>query len=284
MAADPSETSVRLPFRAPLDFDGLLSYLAAREVQALERVGDGTYTRAMSAPGGPARVSLSADGDRIRCDLKLADQRDLANVVPRVRRLLDLDADPVRIDGRLGTDPALARLVAKHPGLRSPGAVDGFEIAVRGIIGQQVSVRAARTRLQGIVAEHGAIAFPGESLRLFPAPARFAAIDPGTLRMPQARARSLIALAEAAADGRLALGPDSDHGRERAGLLALPGIGPWTADYICMRAMGDTDILLATDLGVRRSAERHGVDLSGGRPDLSPWRSYVSNHLWAASH
>jgi AraC family transcriptional regulator of adaptative response / DNA-3-methyladenine glycosylase II len=238
----------------------------------------------MGAPGGPARISLSSGGGLIRCDLKLADPCDLAAVVSRVRRLLDLNADPAQIDGRLSADPALARLVAQHPGLRSPGAVDGFEIAVRGVIGQQVSVRAARARLQGIVAEHGEPAFPGESLRPFPAPARFAAIDPDTLRMPRARARCLIALAEAVAGGRLTLDPASDRRQERATLLALPGIGPWTADYICMRATGDPDILLATDLGVRRSAARHGVDLSDGRPDLSSWRSYVSNHLWAAPH
>jgi AraC family transcriptional regulator of adaptative response / DNA-3-methyladenine glycosylase II len=205
-------------------------------------------------------------------------------VVARVRRLLDLDADPCAIDAHLATDPSLAPLVAKRPGLRSAGAVDGFEMAVRAVVGQQISVSGARTVLGRIVAEHGPIAFDGQDFRLFPAAADFADIDPTTLPMPRARGRTLIALARACASGELTLDPGADRDRERATLLALPGIGPWTADYVRMRTMRDPDVLLATDLGVRKSADRLGIDLTGGRPDWAPWRSYASHHLWAALH
>ena len=172
----------------------------------------------------------------------------------RVRRLLDLDADPLAVDEVLAGQPALAGLVARRPGLRSPGAVDGFEMAVRAVIGQQVSVAGARTVLGRLVAEHGQPAFDSRpDWRLFPEPAVIAGLDPATLPMPRARGRTLVALAAAMADGSLVLEPARIGPSTRAALLALPGIGPWTADYLLMRALGDPDVYLGTDLGVRQA-------------------------------
>ena len=174
----------------------------------------------------------------------------------------------------------LEPLVLKRPGLRSPGSVDGFETAVRTVIGQQISVRGARTLLGRIVDTYGGIAFEGEPWRLFPSAGVFAELDPAELPMPRARGRTVAALADAVRGG-LELDPGADRDEVRATLLAMPGIGAWTADYLRMRTMSDPDVLLASDLVVRRSAEDLGVELIGGRPDWAPWRSYATYHLWA---
>jgi AraC family transcriptional regulator, regulatory protein of adaptative response / DNA-3-methyladenine glycosylase II len=201
--------------------------------------------------------------------------------VARVRRLLDLDADPVAVDTVLGADPALALSVRKSPGLRSPGAVDGFETTVRTIVGQQISVSGARTVLGRVVAAHGRPAFAGEPWLLFPTADDTAALDPTTLPMPRARGRSVVAAGEAFARGTVVLDPGADRDELRVTLLALPGIGPWSADYLLMRAAGHPDILLTSDLGVRRSAGDLGLDLADGRAAWAPWRSYATYHLWA---
>lgn len=281
---DPGTIALRLPYRTPMDLDATLWFLGMRAIPHVERHDGDSYTRVVRAPHGPALVDLRPGEGAVACRVSLTDQRDLVLVVSRVRRLLDLDADPSAVDALLGADAALAPLVTKHPGLRAPGAVDGFEMAVRAVVGQQISVSGARTVLGRITADHGPTAFVGKDFRMFPGPAEFAAIDPDTLPMPRARARTLLALAEACANGDLSLDPGADRERERATLLSLPGIGPWTADYVHMRAMSDPDVLLATDLGVRKSADRLGIDLGSGRPDWAPWRTYASHHLWAALH
>jgi AraC family transcriptional regulator of adaptative response / DNA-3-methyladenine glycosylase II len=281
-AGEPGAIRLRLPFRAPMDLDTTLDFLGTRAIPGVEDASvPSRFTRLVAAPGGPARVTVTAgpDSGAVACVATLTDLRDLTTVVSRVRRLLDLDADPAAVDAQLADDPALAPLVAKHPGLRVPGTVDGFEIAVRAVVGQQVSVRGARTLLGRIAAEHGTAAFDGT---LFPTAQRFVTVDPGTLPMPRARARTLSALARACAAGELTLDPGADRNAERAALLALPGIGPWTADYIAMRALGHPDVLLAGDLGVRHAAAALGVDLARGRPDWAPWRSYATVRLWSA--
>jgi AraC family transcriptional regulator of adaptative response / DNA-3-methyladenine glycosylase II len=280
--AEPGTISLRLPYRAPMDLGATLEFLALRAIPGVERPDADGYSRVVGAPGGPARFSLGAGGGTVTCRLSLTDQRDLAMVVSRVRRLLDLDADPCAVDAQLGADPVLGPLVAKRPGLRSPGAVDGFEMAVRAVVGQQISVAGARTLLGRIAAAYGAQVFDG--FRLFPTAAQLADVDPASLPMPRARARTLSALANAYASGELSLDPGADRERERAALLALPGVGPWTADYLRLRAMSDPDVLLATDLGVGRSAAALGAELSGGKPGWAPWRSYATHHLWAALH
>jgi AraC family transcriptional regulator, regulatory protein of adaptative response / DNA-3-methyladenine glycosylase II len=280
----PETVVLRLPYRSPMDFGATLRFLGMRAIPNVELPEPDRFTRVIRAPGGPALVSVAAADAAVDCRIGLTDPLDLDTVVVLVRRLLDLDADPCAVDDRLGRDPVLGLLVADRPGLRAPGAVDGFEMAVRAVVGQQISVSGARTLLGRIAAEHGSRAFDGQEFRLFPSAEQFTAVDPATLPMPRARARTLLALAEACASGELGLTPDADRARERATLLALPGIGPWTADYIRMRAMGDPDVLLATDLGVRKSADRLGVDLGGGRPEWAPWRSTATHHFWAALH
>jgi AraC family transcriptional regulator of adaptative response / DNA-3-methyladenine glycosylase II len=263
----------------PMDLDATLAFLGRRAIPAVEAYEAGCYTRTLRAPGGPARISLTPGEDAVACRVELTDGDDLVTVVARVRRLLDLDVDASAVDAQLAADPVLGPLVARRPGLRAPGAVDGFEMAIRAVVGQQISVSGARTILGRIAADHGSHAFDEQ---LFPTPAELAVIDPATLPMPRSRARTVLAVAQACASGELTFDPDADRERQHAALLALPGIGPWTADYVRMRAMGDTDVLLSTDLGVRKSADKLGADLADGRPDWAPWRSYATHHLWAA--
>ncbi len=278
----PGSLRLRLPFRAPMALDRTLAYLADRAIAGVEEYADGRYTRAIRLPGGPALVTLSDGGGHVDCELRLSDQRDLVAAVARTRRMLDLDADPVAVDDALGVDPALAPLIQARPGLRSPGTVDGFELLVRAIVGQQVSVVGARAVLARIVADHGSIAFDGEPWRLFPSPDQL--VDAGDLPMPAKRAATIRTAATAVDEGRLVLDPGADRGTTRRDLLALPGIGPWTADYVAMRALADPDVLMVGDLGVRRGADALGLDLSAHAPAWSPWRSYATHHLWAAGH
>ena len=216
----PGQLELRLPFREPMDLETALDFLAARAIPGVESYLDGVYRRAVRLPGGPALIEVRPSGGAyLHCRVRLTDQRDLAAVVARTRRLLDLDADPVAVDAVFGADPGLAALVAKRPGLRSPGSVDGFETAVRAVVGQQISVRGTRTLLGRIAAEHGSVAFEDEPWLLFPSAAQFAAIDPATLPMPRKRAETLHAVAAAVADGRLALDPGADRAETRAALL-----------------------------------------------------------------
>jgi len=279
-SVEAGTVTLRLPYREPMDVRGVLDYLGAHAVPGVEAYEDGAFTRALRAPSGPALVRLAAGDRAVLCTVQLADNRDLVAVVARVRRLLDLDADPVAADAVLTTDPRLAALVRKRPGLRSPGTVDGFETAVGTVVGQQVSVAGARTVLGRIVAEHGEPAVGGE-WRLFPSPDVLAGTDPATLPVPRARGRCLVALAQATAEGRLELDPGADRDELRARLLELPGIGPWTADYLRMRAIADPDVLLSSDLVVRRAATDLDIDLADGAPQWAPWRSYATHHLWA---
>ena len=276
-ASEPGTVTLRLAYREPMNLGFTLDFLGAHAVPGLESYVDGEYTRVLAAPHGAAVVSLAPGDGAVRCRVRLHDTRDLVTVVARVRQLLDLDADPEATDAALETEPALAPLVLKRPGLRAPGSVDGFETAVRTVVGQQISVAGARTVLGRIVAEHGEPAFPGEPWVQFPTAERLAGLAPEQLPMPRARGRSVIALSAAG----LELDSGADRDALRTQLLALPGIGPWTADYLRMRTTSDPDVLLASDLVVRRAADELGIDLSGGRPDWAPWRTYATYHLWA---
>jgi AraC family transcriptional regulator, regulatory protein of adaptative response / DNA-3-methyladenine glycosylase II len=281
--AHPGVVQLRLPFRRPLDLASMLDYLAARAIPGVESVHGDTYRRTLALPNGAARAEIRPGGDSyLLCRLELAHQRDLVAAVARLRRLLDLDADPSAVDAALGARPELATLVTKRPGLRSPGTVDGFELAVRAVVSQQISVAGAGQVLARLVGQAGPAVFPDEPSRLFPTAAQLAAQDRSEMPMPKARAATLHALAEATGGGAMALDPGADRAVARAALGEVPGIGPWTADYVVMRALGDPDILLATDLGVRRAARSLDLDLNGGRPDWAPWRSYATHHLWAA--
>jgi AraC family transcriptional regulator, regulatory protein of adaptative response / DNA-3-methyladenine glycosylase II len=273
--------TLRLPYREPIELSWAFDFLGSHAVPGLESYADAAFTRVLRAPGGPALVSVTPGPGAVLCRVRLKDTRDLVTVVARMRRLLDLDADPAAVDAALGADPGLAPLIMKRAGLRSPGSVDGLETAVRTVVGQQISVAGARTVLGRMVAEHGEVAFEGEPWRLFPSAETLAELDPGTLPMPRVRARTVAALAAANASGALVLDPGADRDDVRSALLDIPGVGPWTADYLRMRTMSDPDVLLDTDLVVRRSAADLGVDLGDGRPDWAPWRTYATYHLWA---
>jgi AraC family transcriptional regulator of adaptative response / DNA-3-methyladenine glycosylase II len=278
--------TVSLPVRAPFDFRSLLAFLAERAVAGVEACEQGTYARTLRLPYGSGRVRLTPARDRVECRLELADLRDLAAAVERCRRLLDLDADPVVIDEHLGSDELLRPLVTRHPGMRVPGHVDGFEVAVRAVVGQQISVAGARTILSRLVRAYGdEVVAVGPLGCLFPTAAAIAAADPEALPMPRARARALVGLAAAVAEGSVVLDRSADRTEVRAALLALPGVGPWTADYIALRALGDPDVFLPTDLGVRRGLARLGLHEPVDQRDTAwrPWRSYALMHLWSTS-
>jgi AraC family transcriptional regulator of adaptative response / DNA-3-methyladenine glycosylase II len=287
-ATEPGSITVRLAARTPFAGEQVLRFLAPRAVAGIEAVADGTYRRSLALPHGGAVLALAPGPASVTGTFRLDDVRDLTAAVARTRRLFDLDADPVAIDAALRRDPLLRPLVRRRPGLRVPGHPDGFELLVRAIVGQQVSVAGARTVLGRLVAEHGKpLDAPiGAVTHRFPDAATVAAVDPAELPMPRRRATALVGVARAAADGEVVVDPGADRERLRAQLLALPGVGPWTVEYVMMRAVGDPDAFLASDLGVRRVLERHDRD---GHPRAAaarsepwrPWRAYANAHLWA---
>ncbi|HZG93337.1 MAG TPA: AlkA N-terminal domain-containing protein [Mycobacteriales bacterium] len=289
-AASPSAglLTLRLPFRAPLCPDNLFGHLVATAVPGVEEWRDGAYRRTLRLPHGPATVALRPLPDHIACQVALTDLRDLPIAVSRCRRLLDLDADPVAVDDVLSADPVLAPLVAKAAGRRVPRTTDAAELAVRAVLGQQVSTAAARTHAARLVTAHGEqLADPNGGLtHLFPDPAALGALDPAALALPQARRTTLAALVAALADGSVELGVGSDWQRARHQLATIPGLGPWTIETIAMRALGDPDAFLPTDLGVRQAAR--ALDLPATPAALversagwRPWRAYAVQHLWA---
>lgn len=295
---------LRLAVRQPFAGDEVVRFLAARAVPGVEVVDEaGTYHRVLALPHGPAIVSMRPEADHVATRLRLTDLRDLAPAVERCRRLFDLDADPRAIDDHLGADPFLAPRVAAVPGRRCPGVVDGTEALVRAIVGQQVSVAGARTTIGRLVEAHGERLHPAGATARWGPPAAsptpsclthafvtaeaLAEIDPTTLPMPRSRARALTTALTAVADGRLSLDPGADRLATRQALTAIAGIGPWTADYVALRALGDPDVFLPTDIGVRNARRAAGLadDPTAARVDARrwrPWRSYALHHLWAS--
>ena len=304
--AAPGLIRLRLAYRAPIDAERMLGFLAARAIPGVESVQDGCYRRTIQLPNGAGILSLGplvpSPAQRgpgyIECELQLEDLRDLTAAVQRCRRLLDLDADPEAVTGYLSADPVLGPLALAHPGRRSPGHVDGNELALRAVLGQQVSVAAARRLGARLVAAYGKpLSRPDGSLtHCFPTAETLAAADPAALPMPRARALALTGLAAALASGELSLDPGAERDRAEAVLLALPGIGPWTASYIRMRALSDPDAFLPADVGVLDALVRLGAVPAGTGPSARaraaraaaalaeswrPWRSYAVHHLWA---
>ena len=281
--------TVRLACREPFDGDALFAFLAARAVPGVESVDGGTYRRSLRLVRGTGVVSVTVSGGLVSCTLTLDDVSDAQAAVQRTRRLLDLDCDPATIDEHLAADPLLAPLVAKRPGLRAPGHPDGTELLVRAVLGQQVSVTGARTLAARLVAAHGEpLAEPvGGVTHVFPSAATIAGLSPHDFAMPRARGAALIEACTRVADGRIVLDAGSDRADTVASLEALKGIGPWTAGYVAMRALGDPDVFLPTDLGVRHALDALGADSSPrAAAELaerwSPWRSYALHHLWAS--
>lgn len=281
--------SLRLPVRAPFAFEGIFGHLAATAVPGVEEVRDGAFRRTLRLPNGTGIVSLAPYPDHVQCRLVVDDFRDLSAAIARSRRLLDLDADPEAIVEALGSDPHLAALVAKAPGQRIPRTVDEHELALRVVLGQQVSTAAARTHARRLAGAYGkAIDDPeGGLTHVFPGVDELAEIDPQHLAFPKSRQRSLNALVAGLAGGSVVLDPGCDWDAARAQLLAIPGIGPWTAEMIAMRGLGDPDAFPGTDLGVCAAAEQLGLP-AAPRPLIKhsaawrPWRSYATQHLWTA--
>lgn len=280
--------ALRLPVRTPFAYEGVFGHLAASAVPGCEEVRDGAYRRTLRLPTGHGIVSLVPQPDHVDATLVLEDVRDLATAIARCRRLLDLDADPEAVVEDLSCDADLRAVVTKAPGQRIPRTVDEHELAVRAVLGQQVSTGAARTHTGRLVSAYGrAVTDPAGGLtHTFPTVAELGEIDPAHLAVPEARRRSLAALIGGLAGGDLILDAGCDWEQARAQLLATPGIGPWTAEIIAMRGLGDPDAFPATDLGVRLAAEQLGLPadtrgLTARSARWRPWRSYAVQHLWS---
>lgn len=283
---------LRLPARAPFDLAGVLDFVGERAVAGVETYLDGTYTRTLRLPHGTATVSLRASGsssDAVECEAVLDDVADLAPLVARVRRLLDLDADAVAIDAALVADPALTPSVAATAGIRVPGSTDAAETLFRALVGQQVSVASARTALGRLTDALGeSIRRTNGPARLFPTPEAIAAGGRDVLRGPVARIEAILNVARALTVGDLVLDVGESRAELESRLRALPGIGPWTAGYVAMRVLGSPDILLVDDLALRQGAGRLGLPterraLAERGGSWAPWRSYAGMHLWRAA-
>ncbi|WP_069387937.1 DNA-3-methyladenine glycosylase 2 family protein [Cellulosimicrobium cellulans] len=315
-----------LPLREPYDARGVFGFLAARAVTGVEVVDTSdptclSYARTLALPHGPgafratygplpddsasrrpagngsnasntsstSHAFTSPGPPRFRVELELTSVADLPAAIARVRRLFDLDADPHAVDAALTADPALAGSVRSTPGVRLPGAVDGAEILVRALVGQQISVAAARTHLSRLAEALGApFASRFGPMRLFPTAERLAADGAAHLRGPARRTAAILGAARALADGDLAVSPADDPAALRAALEALPGVGPWTSGYVAMRVLHDPDVLLDGDLALRAGARALGLPddrraLVAHAERWAPWRSYAAMHLWRAT-
>jgi AraC family transcriptional regulator of adaptative response / DNA-3-methyladenine glycosylase II len=284
--------TMRLPVRTPYDGRALFGFLAVRAVPGVEVAHGDVYARTLRLPHGHGTLELrfpqsDASGETAVAEatFALSDLRDLSAASERTRRLLDADCDPVAVSAALGADDVLGPVVRRAPGLRVPGHVDGDEVAVRAVVGQQVSVAGARTVAGRFVQQWGEPVetdVPGLT-HLFPSSAVLAEQDPEDLPMPRARGRALVGMCAALAAGDIVLDRGADRDDVRAALLALPGIGPWTADYVALRALGHPDVFLPTDIGIRDALRLLRHDPAGAA-ELSerwrPWRSYAQLHLW----
>ena len=286
----PDVLELRLAFRPPLAAGGLLAFLGARAIPGVEHVDARRYARAMRAPDGPPMViELEPDPTEPVVTLRVSGVGDdvplLASVVQASRRLFDLDADPEAIDDALAEDPALRAVVRSAPGTRLPGTTDSFELAVRAIVGQQVSVAGARTTL-GRIAERVGEPLPahdGSIVRLFPTAERLAEAPRTAFAMPRARADAIVSLARAVAAGELDLSGTAEPEATIERLRAIAGVGEWTAAYVAMRALRDPDAFPDGDLGVRHGFETLGLDPGAIRAHAErwrPWRAYAAMHLW----
>ncbi|MGV8850955.1 MAG: AlkA N-terminal domain-containing protein [Rhodoglobus sp.] len=274
----PSTLTLRLPTRAPFDGAGLMTFFANHAVDGIETATPNSLQRALRLPGGVANVHLQLIDQGILCTAQLARISDVAPLVARVRRLFDLDADSHAIDRALAADPALVPPVSRTPGIRLPGSVDTEETLFRTLIGQQISVAAARTVHARVARELGTDG-------LFPTAKQLVESGAEVLRGPRTRVASILGVAEALATGELDLDVSTPVDEFTSRLTALSGIGPWTAGYMAMRVLGNPDIMLSSDLVVRQGAGELGLPatasaLTDYASRWAPWRSYACMHLW----
>lgn len=281
--------TVRLAVRRPFDGRHLLGFLGARAVPGVEHVEGNVYSRSLRLAHGTAVVRVEVGDAGCTCTLMLQSMADLQAAVQRTRRLLDLDADPESVDAHLASDVLLAPLVMARPGMRAPGHPDGTELLVRAVLGQQVSVAGARTLAARLVVAHGEplVEPVGGVTHLFPSAEEIAGLPPTEFAMPRARAAALADACRLIADGGLVLDAGSDRDEASAVLQSVRGIGPWTAGYVSMRALGDPDVFLPTDIGVRNALVALGAEgdprsAAAAAERWRPWRSYALHHLWAS--
>jgi len=286
--------SLKLSYRPPYDWDAMLAFLALRAIPGVEAVKDGVYARTIAIGEGRGAVVVQRAGvDRLSLTVHFPHLQALPAIIARIRRVFDLAADPVTIGEHLSLDPVLAPLVAARPGLRAPGAWDGFELGVRAILGQQITVPAAIVLAGKLTASYGEPRLqpvPGvpELTHGFPSAEAIAAADLSGLPMPRARSSSLVSLAAAVVADPDLFGPRGGLDEAVAKLRALPGIGEWTAQYIAMRQLREPDAFPAADIGLMRAM----ADADGVRPSAAqllahaegwrPWRAYAAAHLWAS--
>ncbi len=285
-SSSAGEVTLRLPTRAPFAGDELMAFLGAHAIPGLES-GDGeVFGQVMSLSNGHGVALLRAHDDHVEATVRLSSWTDLATAVQRLRRLLDLDADPVAIDQSLAEHDGLRELISRMPGRRASASVDPVQTAIRAVIGQQVSLAGARTVTGRLVAALGepleAALVDGTQLsHAFPSVQRLAEAPDDLFAMPTARRDTVRRLAAAVLAEDVVLDVGAEYGEARATLLALKGIGPWTADYVLMRGLGHPDIFLGTDLVAVNALEAAGVSVDDAER-WSPWRSYALHHLWAS--
>jgi AraC family transcriptional regulator of adaptative response / DNA-3-methyladenine glycosylase II len=282
--ASDKTLTLRLSYRPPLAFPTMLAFLAKREIPGIERVSGNCYERVIGSANRSAwiRVTASPNKPELRLEISGTDPRCIPDIVRRARRLFDLDADMHAVHSVLRSDPLLATSIRKRPGLRVPGGWDGFEILVRAILGQQVSLAAATTLAKRLVERYGehCAQTPAGLDRMFPTPERLLHAPLEKIGLPRSRAVTLRAVAEAVLDGRLDFraGQLLDEFIERA--TALPGVGPWTAHYVAMRALNHPDAFPAGDLVVQRVLQRDNREPKSCSQSWRPWRAYAVLHLW----
>lgn len=288
-----SRISLLLPYRPPYDWESMLGFLAARIIPGVECVLDQSYHRTIEINGavGTMQVENLPERSSLRVTVSIPRIDNLSMVVARTRRLFDLSADPVAISSALEQDPDLRPLVTARPGLRVPGAWDGFEIAVRAVLGQQISVIAANKLAAKLVSSFGSPLSeplgPAGLTRYFPKPKRFDFDSVVAIGMPRKRAEAIVALADAVVNVPQLFDPKPSLEEAIDGFCSLPGIGQWTAQYIAMRVLRESDAFLAGDVALRRILSADGNRISSG--DLlaraqrwRPWRAYATLHLWTA--
>ncbi len=290
--ASDGEFSLLLRYQSPYDWPAMLEFLRQRAIPGMERVADGCYSRTIHLDGVQGTVSVqAAEGNALRARIRIPKLSTLPAIIARLRRVFDLAADPLRISAHLATDPILAPLVARRPGLRVPGAWDGFELAIRAVLGQQITVVAA-VRLAGrLVASHGEpMTVPDRDLtHVFPTPEALAVADLTTLGMPRTRAATLSAVAAAVIADADLFGANCGLDEAVLRLRSIRGVGEWTAQYIALRQLHEPDAFPAADIGLMRAlandqGRRPAADELLARAEKwRPWRAYAAQHLWAAA-
>ncbi|MEV4773997.1 DNA-3-methyladenine glycosylase 2 family protein [Microbacterium sp. LWH12-1.2] len=286
-AEAPGAIDLVLPYRGPLDAAGVFAWMSARALPGVEEATATSFARHLRMAGGPTWFEVRQESDeRLHLRARVTQLADLAPLVATVRRIFDLDADPLAVDEALAAHPELAPLLARTPGIRVPGSADPHEMLIRAMVGQQITVVAARTALAALADALGERTPDGGLL--FPTMAAIAGHGAEVLRGPAARIRAITGAAAALADGSLILTVGDDGVEQRRALMAMPGIGPWTADYVRMRVLGDPDVFLPGDVAVRAGAAASGLPgdpapLTAWTERTAPWRSYLTAHLWRAA-